>query len=344
MKKCLMLAVALAAGSAFAQTSGAKISLADARSKIDQVVAAPEKMTELMKQLAAEDQTAFLADVNSAIAGMPGSPEERSAVFLNVNNAAVRSAAPGNAGAVIAEVFATVSPEALTVICERFAADLLNRAGNPNVTISDERFLNVSTNLMVKVNERCEKTDNGSPRAAFAIVMLVLASHGSPADLADTLIDMLLHDDAKDMARSEWIPAALGLNGREKSYEPLLASANAGLRPDLAAVLTIAGPQYAAAVLADVSGKNAEAGNFIQNQTPVLDAVQNVLVRQAPNFGNDKIGGAAEAGGAVIGAVIEGGAVPGEPPKEDTRPNPLNPNPKDPDPVGPKPYLPFQNF
>lgn len=322
MKK-IMVMMAMAA--AVAAVQAAQLTLADARAKIDQAVLSSETMNALMKQLSAADQVAFLADVNKAISEMPGSIEERAAMFLNANSAAVRAAAPGNSATLIAETFATVSPESLPVIVERFSADLLNRSADPSVTYTDAQFADAMKNVMEKVNERCEQTDNGSARAGFAIAMCVLASNGEPADLGDTLIETLKHEDAKEMAKTEWIPAATAKDATQRSFEALLASADAGRRPDYAAVFVIAGPQYGTAVVADLTGKNAESDMFAQTKTPILDAVENVLVNQAPNAGADKPGDAAATGGAIAGAAIEAGLIGGG--KTDTRPTPENPDP-----------------
>lgn len=350
MKKSMMMILMLFAGMVFAdQPETVKSSLVDARAQIGQVIQSPDQMKTVIKQLSAEDQKSFLAEVNKAIGDMPGSVEEKTAAFLNVNSAALRATSSENRIVLLAEMFATVTPEALTVINERFATDLFSRTADPKEQFSDERFTRIATNAVRVVQERCEETDNCSVRTAFSILMFIRASNGSPADLTDRLIEMLKYDDAKDLARSEWIPAALGLDGRTQTYDPMLASANAGLRPDLDQVLVICGPQFDAALLADLSGKNTDTGNMINTHTPVLDAVENTLAQQAPNFGNDKLGDAGAAGGAVNGAVIEGGGLPGsigEGGGTNTRPtpedlDPLNPNP--PGPIHPDPYK-FQSL
>ena len=328
------------------------IPLAEARQKIDGVVGGSESIASLIKQLSAADQVTFLGEVNKAVAKMPASVEEKTAKHLNLNHAALKAAkGTGNVAALLAEVFATVPPEALTVINERFATDLFSRTADPRVQFTDERFVKIATNTVRIVQERCDETDNGSVRTAFAILMFVRASNGTPSDVMDQLIEMLKYDDAKDLARTEWFPAALGLDGRTKTYDPMLASANAGLRPDLDQVLVICGPQFEAALLADLSGKNTDTGNMVDTHTPVLDAVENVLVQQAPNFGNDKPGAAGAAGGAVNGAVIEGGGLPGgiieggtntrptpEDPDPQTPPSPPSPPSPDPGPIHPDPY------
>ena len=76
----------------------------------------------------------------------------------------------------------------------------------------------------------------------------------------------------------------LGKDGREQGYEPILASADAGSRPDFAYVLVIAGPQYLESILHDIGGKNLDRHSFIRTRTPVLDAVENPLVNQIPTL------------------------------------------------------------
>lgn len=267
-----------------------QITLVDARSRIDKAIDAPVVMGEIMKRLPAEDQLKFLADVNKAIDGMPASAEEKAAKYLNVNHLALKAAKKGNAAALLAEVFATVPPEALTVINERFAIDLVNRAANPAITYTDEQFVGICTNVMATIIERTAETDNGSTRSAFAILMFVRASNGSPADLAEKLIAMLPNEDARELAKNEWIPSALGKDGRSLGYEPLLASADAGRRPDLDFVLVIAGPQYLDSILADIVGKNTDRMSFIRTRSPVLDAVENPLIHQIPTLDGDVFG------------------------------------------------------
>ena len=299
MKTVLMMALVAVAAPVVvsAQTAPAKetsgksqLSLAEARGKIDKAIESPELVKEIMKQLSAEDQKQFLADLNKAISDMPGSLEEKSAKFLNVNHAALTAAQKGNTATLLAEVFATVPPEALTVINERFAIDLMNRAANPNVTYTDEQYTKLAVEAMKTINERTEETDIGSTRSAFAILMFIRASNGTPADLADKLIDTLKHDDAKELARDEWIPAALGKDGKTMGYESLLAAADAGLRPDFAYVMTIAGAQHLVAVLGDLSGKNTDQYSFINTRTPVLDAVENTLNSTVPVLHDEVFG------------------------------------------------------
>lgn len=300
VRKVLLAALVVSASAAFAKPEtaaeklskiDAQLSLADARSRIGKAIASPKVMGEIVGRLSAENQRQFLADVNKAIGDMPASEEEKAAKYLNANHAAVAAAKSGNVAAMIAEVFATVPVEALTVICERFAVDLVGRNANPDVKYSDEEFAKIAEKLMEKVIERTQDVDNPYVRDTFAIVMLVRASGGTPKDLDEKLVEQFKNDDAKDIALKEWLPSALGKDGRTMGFEPLLASADAGRRPDFEYVLVIAGPQFFESVLEDIVGKNADRKARIHTRTPVLDAVENPLNWAIPTLRGDVFGG-----------------------------------------------------
>ena len=288
----MQVVAVLAAPETAAKSDGAKtLPLAEARQKIDGVVDGSESIASLIKQLSAEDQLTFLGDVNKAVSKMPASVEEKTAKHLNLNHAALKAVkGSGNVAALLAEVFATVPPEALTVINERFASDLFNRATDPKVTYTDAQFTDIALKIMETVNKRTAETDNASTRSAFAILMLLRASNGTPADLEDKLIATLPNADARELAKSEWIPSALGKDGRELGYEPILASADAGRRPDFDFVLVIAGPQLLDSLLQDIGGKNVDGLSFMRTRSPVLDAALNPLEQQIPTLGGDVLG------------------------------------------------------
>ena len=290
-KFVLIICAMLCAAAAIAEEKA--MSLTDARNHIDAIVNGEKPVGDVFGKLTSEDQKTFIGEMNKAVCAYPGSVEEKTAKHLNLNHAALRTAKKGKKGGLdvlLAEVFATVPPESLTVLNERFAVDLVNRAGDPNIVFTDEQYTKVALGLMDVVNERMEETDSGSTRAAFVILMLVRASNGTPEDLSDKLIDTLKHEDARDLARTEWIPAALGKDGRKLGYEPILASADAGRRPDFAYVLVIAGPQFHISILEDIVGKNTDEYSFIRTRTPVLDAVENPLIHAIPTFGQDVFG------------------------------------------------------
>lgn len=239
-----------AATSAFAQERQ-EISLADANAQISAVVENPELMGTVMKQLSSTNQVAFLSIVNSAIESMPGSNEEKAAKFLDVNTAALKNANKGNLGNMLAEVFASVPTEALTVINESFAANLFNRAADPSVVYTDAQFTRIAQAMVDKVAERTAGGADAGTRNTFAVLMFARASNGSPADLTNTLTEGF--DPAvRDQARNEWIPA-----GMNSSYDSMLGAADAGEQPDVAATLRIAIPQTIDAMLADMVAENA---------------------------------------------------------------------------------------
>lgn len=342
LRVVMAAAMAFALSHAFSQTTEqrlngntAKISLADARGRIDKAIASSAVMKAIMKHLNAEDQKQFLADVNKAIADMPASDEEKALKFVETNLAALGGMAKGNATVLLAEMFATVPPEYLTVLQERLADGPMSRDSIPGVSYSDAQMEQIATATVKAIVERCKETDNGSPRAALAIVMFMAASKGTPADLADKLTDLLDTDEAKDLARNEWIPQATGKDGRVKSYEPILASADAGRRPDLDFVLVIQGPQYPDSILHDILGKNTDAKSFMRTRSPVLDAVENPLVHATPILGAD-VGGDVKVGAANPESRESGDAGYGE-----DRPEPT-PTPT-PTPIPPGPYA-WQNM
>ena len=229
----------------------AGLTLSEARSQISECIKDPAKMKQVVKGLSAADQLTFLAEVNEAISKMPGSNESKAASYLLANRAAVTAAAAGNKTAMIAETFATVPPEVLPVINERFAADLLNIDADPNVKYTNEQFTRIADNIMKKVNERCASAENGAVRSSFAIIMMVNACNNSIPGLAEHLIQSL-PESAQNAARTEWIPAAVGQN-QTKSYEPILGSAdNIGDMVANNVVIRLVGPQLLESMLGDV--------------------------------------------------------------------------------------------
>ena len=253
--KKLIVAVAALASAAVLNAQDS-VSLADARASIGDCIKTPAKMTETMKKLSAEDQKAFLAEVNEAIAAMPGSNEAQAATFLNVNRAALKGSKPGNLENLVAEVFATVPPESLTAINESFAAGMFNRKADPSKTYTDDQYVQISTNLLAVVQERNATADNAGVRNTFAILMLIRGSEGSPADLRDTLVGSLNDAETRLLAQNEWLSPALG-QGQEKSYDPMLGAADAGNQPDLNMVLISPFSSSADALLSDLASERS---------------------------------------------------------------------------------------
>lgn len=228
----------------------------------------PATLKNTISQLSAADQAAFVAEVNEAIGKMPGSDEAKAAAYYAANKAAVSGATKENRAAVLAEVFATVPPEFLTDVNERFATELFSR----NEEMSDEKFAEIAKSAMTTIIARCQKAENAGVRETFAILMFLRASGGSPADLADTLVAQLPEASVREQAKNEWIKPAMG-DGQEQTYDPMLGVAQAGEEPDHAIVMNLTGaPQVMDALLADLqaassgmapSAANMGAGAFV---------------------------------------------------------------------------------
>ena len=272
MKKLLMVATMAMASALFAQDK--TMSSADARGKIGDIISNPASMTSVMKQLAAADQASFLADVNAAISKMPGSPEEKTSKYLDVNTAALKGAQKGNLTKLVAEVFATVPPESLTAINESFASGMFNRKADPSKTYTDDQYVQISTNLLAVVQERNATADNAGVRNTFAILMLIRGSEGSPADLRDTLVGSLNDAETRSLAQNEWISPALG-EGQEKTYDPMLGAADAGKQPDLDMVIVSPFSSSADALLSDLASERS-----------VTDGSSSITALVSPSFGD----------------------------------------------------------
>lgn len=275
------LAAVMAAG-VMAQTNGngkarETMSLQAALEQVSDAAQDPAKMAEVMSKLSAEDQLTFLATVNTAIDTMPGvGADERAAMFLAANRAAIQNAAPGNLTALVAQTFATVSPEALTVINENFGAELLNRAADPAVTFTDAQFVEVSKAVMEKVQSATAGGADAAVRNTFAVLMLVKASNGSPADLSDTLTSNFAPED-QSKARGEWIPAALGANNQVQTYDPMLGVTDAGDQPQYEEAVLVSlratGPQLTDAMLSDIAMETVGSGGFTAMSSDFTDRV-----------------------------------------------------------------------
>jgi hypothetical protein len=189
---------------------------------------------------------------------MPGSPTEKAATYVNVNTAAMKGAASGNLASMLAETYATVPPEALPAVNERFANDLFNRSAENGMT--DAAFVKVVESTMKTISERNASSDNAGVRDTFAALMFLAASNGSPADLRESIVETL-PADVRPTANGEWMPAALG-EGQPQSYEPMLGAADAGELVSPEMVLRVAGPQTMDTML----------GDLVSSGTPVMDA------------------------------------------------------------------------
>ena len=253
MKVCLAVVVASSMCVAFAADGGKTASLAEARGGIGEAISSPSAMESAMKSLSAADQVAFLGEVNAAIAKRQASKEEKAAMFLKANAAALKAAkgGKGDMKALLAEVYASASVLSLTAINEKFADDLFNRAADPNKTYTDDQYTDIAVETLKAIVRRCDSADSSSVRDAFGLLMLVRASNGTPDTLTDRLLQEIPEEDRK-VAQEEWIPAALGRDGHEKSYEPILSAAEAEAEPNLDIIIKIYGPQQVDSLVADL--------------------------------------------------------------------------------------------
>ena len=226
----------------------------EVRALVGECAQDPQKLKQTIGTLSADEQLTFLREVNAAIAKMPGSNEVKGAAFYEANRAAVTGAGKDNLKAVLAEVFATVPPEYLTEINERFAKELFSRTANPAHVVTDQEFIQLATNTMAVVVERCQTGEDASVRETFAILMLLRASGGTPADLAQMLVAQISNAQDRETALNEWIKSAMG-DGQEQSYDSMLSSAQASdEEPDHAVVLQLTGgSQVTDALLADLA-------------------------------------------------------------------------------------------
>jgi hypothetical protein len=219
-----------------------------------------------MPKLSAEDQLQFLGQVNEAIGAMPGSKDQKAALLYAANRAAVFGATRENRTAALAEVFATVPLEVLSVINERFADELLNRKASPAIT--DARYVAICSNVMASVNQRVSSTTHDGARAAFAVMMLVRASNGAPAGLSDMLVNMIADASARQEAKTTWLPAALA-SGEAKSYDQILGASQAGEEPNRSTVAAVV-PSEEKTVLTDLAENSDFAGGIFDKKTGLV--------------------------------------------------------------------------
>jgi len=250
MKHIALVLVALFVGLLSAEEA-AKMTLDEAKEQLTSVVNDPEKVAEIMKQLSASDQNAFLAEVNKAIAAMPGSNEAKTAKFLVVDREALLNAQKGNLQALVATMFVSVPLEGLTVLAERYGDDLFNRAADATKTFTDEQFTEIASSTVGEIAKKCEGLPDAPPRDTLAVYLFERASNGSIPDLEDRLLEVAISDpQVRTMAKNEWLAEANG-TGSER-FSSMLGYAEAGRAPNADVTLVLAGPQVLAAQLSDL--------------------------------------------------------------------------------------------
>lgn len=252
-----MKQLTLAVGAVMVSVAAAAASLAEARGKIDAVIADPGLMTSTMKSLSPADQRAFIVDVNSAIGKMPASSVDKTVAFVKANRAAILGAAKRNVSPMLAEIFASVPPEALAAVSEVFATELFNRDGNAVKQYSDSDFTRISKDVITKVVNRTQGFGDSTVRNTLAVLMFMRASNGTIPDFVDPLLSVAISDSAtRAAAKSEWVPAAMS-----GDYGPLLAESDASAG-DVNAIIRMTGPMEVQAALFDAlsSGEVSDIG------------------------------------------------------------------------------------
>lgn len=253
MKKLLMMVIA-AAG---AMVLSAQMPRSEWHAKVGDCALDPAALKATIAQLSSEDKTAFVAEVNAAIEKMPGSDEVKAAKFLAANRAAIAGAGANDRAAVLAEIYATVPPEALTVINEEFAKNEFSRPPN----IDDDDFTNIVVQTMAAIAQRTSTAEAGGVRTAFAGLMFIRAA-GSASDATTAAVIAALPSDVQADAQNSWIPSALG-HGQEGSYDAMLAPAQAGDEPDHAVVVSLTPAQTIDSMLLDL-----QAGGIPSSSSP----------------------------------------------------------------------------
>jgi len=327
MKRIMvMLTAALLVCVSFGQANG-YATLASARAKITKVIENPKEMTAVMQTLSPADQKTFLAEVVAAIASMPSDESDRTEKFVEIVNAALAGSQKGNSLTLVAEVFATVPPNSLAAVNESLASGLMNRATDGNVTYTDDQYIEISKKVLAAVNERVANEDNAGVRSGFAALMLIRGSNSeSGSESYDKIMSAVveaLPESVQNDAKNDWIPAALGQGGQEKTYDPMLANvdgeqgkpvnddsagsaaqASQGSQGSGSLVaLRVASAQNLDTLLADIAGANTDPSASADAANPVVDAVQNTTNSEMP-LGNGEPGGDAGEVGPIIEEVI----------------------------------------
>ena len=243
MKRTLMVAVAaLGATALFAE-----MPRSEWRAKVGECALDSAVLKGTMAQLSSADKTAFLAEVNAAISKMPGSAEAKAAKFLAANRAAVAAAGAADRAAVLAEVYATVPPESLTIINEEFAKSEFSRPA----TMTDAEYLGIVKATMQSIAQRTSSVESGAVRAGFAGLMFIRAAGESAEAAVTDAVAASLPQESREAAKESWFPSALGRNGAA-TYDPMLAGAQAGEEPSHNVVLKLAQMQIIDSMLGDL--------------------------------------------------------------------------------------------
>ena len=206
--------------------------------------AAPTTETkEKTAEVAGGDPVEFVATVNRSYAKSDEPLDDRRKETLyGVNRDAVRGAKGADQKVVLAEVFATVPKDCLPMITDRFAAEIFSRKAS-GLDKDDESFVDFASSALMKISGRLRTADDyPGTRSAFAVIMFLKASEGKPSSLREDLMVYVLSGSHK-IAREEWIPAALGDDGKAPTYAPIMEAGIRGEEPNHRLVLSMGAPE-----------------------------------------------------------------------------------------------------
>lgn len=181
-----------------------------------------------------DDRVEFVRAMNASMRDYKAkTPERRLQAIYAMNRDAVRASPATEKKAVIAEVFATAPLDALPMIADRFAGELFNRKA-AGLSDRDDSFTEFASATLMRVRNRVRMLPvdhRPGARSVFAVISFIKASEGKPADLRESLLFFIL-TGSQIIAEKEWIPAALGEDGKSPSYQPILSAGIEGEEPD----------------------------------------------------------------------------------------------------------------
>ena len=243
MKKSLFMLVIAAATMLSAQ-----MPRSEWHAKVGECALDPVVLKSTIAQLSSADKTAFLAEVNEAISKMPGSPEAKAAQFLAINRAAVAGAGAADRLAVLAEIYATVPPESLSILNEEFSKNEFSRPD----AMSDEQYKRIVSVAMEKIAQRCASSESGGVRSGFAGLMFIRAAGGAAADEVQSVVVAAMPAESRLEARNTWFPAALGKDQPVASYDSMLGAAQAGEEANHNLTVSMYSQQIVESMLSDL--------------------------------------------------------------------------------------------
>ena len=180
------------------------------------------------KGLSADERIDFVRSMNAMLPNFPAATQEsRIETIYRLNRDFIKAAPIIDRRRVLAEVYATVPDYALPALTDGLSSKVFNREAM-GFKKDDDSFQNFALSAMLGIYRRCRVDNNlvisNQRRIAFAVVMFLKASEGIPDDFLDQLI-AFVPDTVRDVARDEWIPQAMGEDGKKPTYEPMLQGA-----------------------------------------------------------------------------------------------------------------------